>query len=195
MPGRDGRHSVQQSRGRLDLLTASVSDLSVATVTIFSSNGTLTFEVENGLAAIVKVKGGVSTPGTNDQNVYDYTGFPGGGIAHDDGLKNPNEQGISHVDFCLVPLPKGSILIYKDDQTDAPVGGATFSVKNEADEEVDLIVTDEFGFGCLDELPFGDYTVTETIAPDGWLPDLNTEDSDRRQRVHLRGAPRWCGDR
>ncbi len=84
-----------------------LSDLSVATVTIISSNGTLTFEVENGLAAIVKVKGGVSTPGTKDQNVYDYTGFPGGGIAHDDGLLNPNEQGISHVDFCLVPIPEG----------------------------------------------------------------------------------------
>jgi hypothetical protein len=153
-----------------------LSDGTTATVTIISSNGTLTFEVENGLAAIVKVKGGVSTPGTNDQNVYDYTGFPGGGIAHDDGLVNPNEQGISHVDFCLVPIQRGSILIYKDDQTGAPVDGATFSVKNEADEEVGVIVTDEFGFGCLDELLFGDYTVTETLAPAGWLADPDTED-------------------
>ena len=74
-----------------------------ATVTILSvDNNALTFEVEGGLAAIVTVKGGVSTPGTDDQNVYDYTGLPGGGIAHDDGLTNPNEQGLSHVDFCLV---------------------------------------------------------------------------------------------
>jgi hypothetical protein len=152
-----------------------LSDGSVAIVTIISSNGELTFEVENGLAAIVKVKGGVSTPGVNDQNVYDYTSFPGGGIAHDDGLTTPNQQGVSHVDFCLVPLPKGSILIYKDDQTGAPVEGAIFSVKNDADEELGPIETDADGFACLDDLPFGDYDVTETDAPDGWLPDPDTE--------------------
>ena len=172
-----------------------LSDGTTATLTIISSNGTLTFEVENGLAAIVKVKGGVSTPGTNDQNVYDYTGsleFPGPGIAHDDGLENPNEQGISHVDFCLIPLPKGSILIYKDDQTAAPIGGATFSVKNDADEEVGVIVTNDLGFGCLGDLPFGDYTVTETLAPDGWLPDPDTEnvtvDSESTCDERLEGA-------
>ena len=155
-----------------------LSDGSTATVTIIASNGSLTFEVENGLAAIVKVKGGVSTPGVDDQNVYDYTGsleFPGPGIAHDDGLTTPNQQGVSHVDFCLIPLPKGSILIYKDDQTGAAVEGAVFSVTNDEDEEVGPITTDADGFACLDELPFGDYEVTETDAPDGWSPDPDTE--------------------
>jgi len=156
--------------------TVTLADGSVATVTIVSVAGNaLTFTVDGGLAAIVKVKGGVSTPGVDDQNVYDYRGLPGGGIAHDDGLVTPNDQGISHVDFCLVPLPDGSILIYKDDQTGSPVQGATFSVKNDADEEVGVITTGADGFGCIDDLDFGDYTVTETAAPDGWLPDPDTE--------------------
>ena len=153
-----------------------LSDGSTATVTIISSNGTLDVRSRRtALAAIVKVKGGVSTPGTNDQNVYDYSGLPGGGIAHDDGLVTPNQQGVSHVDFCLIPLPTGSIVIYKDDQTGAPVEGAIFSVKNDADEEVGPITTDADGFACVDDLPFGDYDVTETDAPDGWLPDPDTE--------------------
>jgi len=152
-------------------VTVTFPDASTATVTLLSlDNDMLTFEVEGGLAAIVFMKGG-----PDGQNVYDYTGQSNGGIGHDDGLIRPGGQGISHVDFCLIPSPKGSILIYKDDQTGAPVGGATFSVKNDADEEVGVIVTDEFGFGCLGDLEFGAYTVTETLAPDGWLPDPDTE--------------------
>jgi len=73
-----------------------------ATVTIIASGDSLTFEVTDGLAAVVKVKGGVSSPGTPDVNIYDYSGLAGGGIAHDDGLTTPSGQGISHVDFCIV---------------------------------------------------------------------------------------------
>ena len=169
-------------------VTVTFTDGSMATVTLLSlANNKLTFEVEGGLAAIVFMKGG-----PDGQNVYDYTGFPGGGIAHDDGLIRPGGEGISHIDFCLVPAPKGSILIYKDDQTAAPVEDATFSVKNDSDEEVGVIVTDDLGFGCLDELLFGEYTVTETLAPDGWLPDPDTEtvtvDSESTCDERLEGA-------
>ena len=71
-----------------------------ATVTIVSGGDSLTFTVENGVASVVKVKGGVATE--DDVNVYDYSGMSGGGIAHDDGLTTPSGQGISHVDFCIV---------------------------------------------------------------------------------------------
>lgn len=71
-----------------------------ATVTIVSAGDALSFTVDNGVAAVVKVKGGVAT--ADDVNIYDYSGLPGGGIAHDDGLTTPSGQGISHVDFCIV---------------------------------------------------------------------------------------------
>ena len=151
--------------------TVTLIDGSQATVTILSlDNNLLTFEVEGGLAAIVKVKGGVSSPGTNDQNVYDYRGLAGGGIAHDDGLRTPNTQGISHVDFCLVPV-EGSLIVYKTDQTQADVPGAEFTVK-----DGDTVVggpagTDANGLVCFDGLVVGkSYSVIETDAPDGWLP-------------------------
>ena len=63
--------------------------------------GTLSFETDEGiLVSAVYMKGG------NSQNLYDYSSFPGGGVAHDDGLVTPNNPsggpaGISHVDFCL----------------------------------------------------------------------------------------------
>jgi hypothetical protein len=63
--------------------------------------GTLSFETDAGvLVSAVYMKGG------NSQNLYDYSGFPGGGVAHDDGLVTPDNAsggpaGISHVDFCL----------------------------------------------------------------------------------------------
>lgn len=63
--------------------------------------GTVSFSVESGkVAALVFMKGG--TP----HNVYDYRGFPAGGVAHDDDLVTPNNSsggpaGISHIDFCV----------------------------------------------------------------------------------------------
>jgi hypothetical protein len=84
-----------------DEATVQLPDQTSATFKVISvTNDELTFEVQGGLAAVVFVKGG-----TDGQNVYDYSGMPGGGIAHDDGLITPTAQGISHVDFCLVAAP------------------------------------------------------------------------------------------
>jgi hypothetical protein len=169
--------------------TVTLADGSQATVTILSLDGNaLTFEVEGGLASIVKVKGGVSSPGTNDQNVYDYTGFPGGGIAHDDGLITPNSQGISHVDFCLVPI-EGSIIVYKTDQTQADVAGAEFTVKDGETVVGGPSDTDANGLVCFDGLAVGkSYSVIETDAPDGWLP----ADPDTQSVEAVQGS---CEDR
>ena len=166
-----------------------LADGSTATVTILSVDGDeLTFEVEGGLAAIVTVKGGDSSPGTPDQNVYDYTGFPGGGIAHDDGLTTPNEQGISHVDFCLVPI-EGSIIVYKTDQTQADVAGAEFTVKDGDTVVGGPTATDANGLACFDGLAVGTtYAVVETDAPDGWLP----ADPDTQMVEAVQGS---CEDR
>jgi len=87
-----------------DEATVTLSGGGSATFHVISiANDEMTFEVEGGLAAVVFVKGG-----TDGQNVYDYSAMPGGGIAHDDGLVTPTEQGISHVDFCLVAAPAGT---------------------------------------------------------------------------------------
>ena len=159
--------------GTQDQDSVPLSDGSIANVEITVDSNSFWFIVDNGLAAYVIVKG------TNASNVYDYTGaqagFAGPGIAHDDGLLALSTDSVSHIAVCLIPLPKGSILIYKDDQTQAPVEGAEFSVTNSEDEEVGTITSDADGFGCLDDLPFGDYTVTETSAPDGWEPDPDAE--------------------
>jgi len=71
--------------------------------------GTFDFEADAGfLVSYVFAKG--STP----QNVYNYSGFPGGGVAHDDGLVTPindasgKPAGISHIDFCVVTAEEES---------------------------------------------------------------------------------------
>jgi hypothetical protein len=152
-----------------DSADVDLSEEVTATVTILSvADNKLTFEVENGLAAVVKVKGGVSSPGTDDQNVYDYSGLPGGGIAHDDGLTNPNSQGISHVDFCLVIAEEeeeeelsASLTIIKDADGDAGTEFA-FGEESLADgEEFTLTFeTGDFVDGMVQA------TVSETLTAD-----------------------------
>jgi hypothetical protein len=149
-----------------DEQTVTLADGSQATVTLISVVGnTLTFEVENGLAAKVFLKA------TTTQNVYDYTGFPGGGVAHDDGLESPATDSISHVDFCLVPLPVGSVLVLKTDEEGAALAGATFEFTFDTTTET-VGPTGADGLACVDDIPVGtEVTVTETIAPDGYNPD------------------------
>ena len=80
---------------------AALSDgASAGGVTIdLSADGTTVDFTTDGsvLVAHVFVKGG-----TDGQNHYDYSGFAGGGVAHDDGLTTPTGQQISHIDVCVV---------------------------------------------------------------------------------------------
>ena len=60
------------------------------------------FEAADGwLVAAAIVKGG-----NEGANVYDYSGFPGGGVDHDNGLETPTGQDTSHVTLCLVEAPE-----------------------------------------------------------------------------------------
>lgn len=84
------------------------------TVTVSADKTTFTFNITaSGLVARqVIVKGGPQA------NVYDYSGLPGGGITHDDGLTppiNPSNNKpyeISHISFCLTqatPTPTPTV--------------------------------------------------------------------------------------
>ncbi|WP_195270987.1 SpaA isopeptide-forming pilin-related protein [Clostridium paraputrificum] len=69
----------------------------------------------------------------------------------------------------------GSIAIEKVDSEDSEIKlkGAEFKVLNSDGEEVGNIVTGEDGKGSLGSLPYGEYTVIETKAPDGYELSLD----------------------
>ncbi len=56
-------------------------------------------------------------------------------------------------------------------------------------------MTDADGFACLDELPFGDYTVTETDAPTGGCPTPTPRTVTVDSESTCDDAPRWRRDR
>ena len=72
----------------------------------------------------------------------------------------------------------GSISIEKVDSEDSELKleGAEFKVINSDGEEVGNIVTGEDGKGSLGNLPYGEYTLMETKAPDGY--ELSGESKD-----------------
>ena len=69
----------------------------------------------------------------------------------------------------------GSIAIEKVDSEDSEIKlkGAEFKVLNSDGEEVGNIVTGEDGKGSLGSLAYGEYTVIETKAPDGYELSLD----------------------
>ena len=69
----------------------------------------------------------------------------------------------------------GSISIEKVDSEDSEIRleGAEFEVINSNGEEVGNIVTGEDGKGSLGNLPYGEYTLIETKAPDGYELSLD----------------------
>ena len=163
--------------------TITLADGSQATIAFtISADNKLTFVITGGLAVQVFVKGGAN----NTQNLYDYSGM--GGIAHDDGLITPAQQGISHIDFCVIPV-KASIIVYKTDQLGNDVAGAAFEVWDGDTKVAGPELTGADGIVCFDDLVLGKtYTVMETDAPDGWLP----ADPDSQEVVAAEGT---CADR
>ena len=156
--------------------TASVTlpgETDPTTVTISTDGESLTFVIDNGLAAYVLMKGGTT------QNKYDYTGaspgFAGPGIAHDDGLVAPTPD-ISHVDFCLIPTPKGDIELVKDLQPADDSGLFNLFIKTDgAATIVDSApnVGDE-GTTGVNTVDVGTYEVSETAGLATTLGDYTT---------------------
>ena len=103
-----------------DHVTVNITDTAAGEV--------VTFIADDGfLVTEFKVKGSTT------QNVYDYSGFAGGGEAHDDGLHAPaNESGkwagVSHIDACTfgeAPTPTPTPTLPGPTPTPTPTPSAT----------------------------------------------------------------------
>lgn len=69
-----------------------------------------------------------------------------------------------------VESKEGSILLEKvDSATGWRLPGAVFTVKNTDTNEIHTVTTDQLGFGYLYNLPYGNYELVETKAPDGYI--------------------------
>lgn len=65
----------------------------------------------------------------------------------------------------------GNLEILKTDSTENKLQGATFEVKNSSGVVVATVTTDAQGRALVNDLPFGNYTVKEIEAPEGYLID------------------------
>lgn len=75
---------------------------------------------------------------------------------------------------CLTADKHSAIIIYKvDSQTQEPLYGATFEVRDDNGRPVDYVTTDKSGVAATDILAPGTYTIREYFAPDHYVP--NTE--------------------
>lgn len=74
--------------------------------------------------------------------------------------------------YALLTATKHSaILIEKrDSQTQEPLFGAMFQVRDEQGVPVALVTTDKSGFASTEVLPAGKYTIRELYAPDKYMP-------------------------
>jgi hypothetical protein len=69
----------------------------------------------------------------------------------------------------------GAVAITKDNGKGAALEGAVFSVTDADGNEVGPVTTDADGKACVGALSAGDYTVTETDAPDGYALDPDSQ--------------------
>ncbi|MBO0467143.1 hypothetical protein JZO73_06305 [Enterococcus plantarum] len=65
----------------------------------------------------------------------------------------------------------GNLEVVKKDEEGTLLEGAEFEVYNDKDELVGTITTDANGVGQLNDLPYGDYNLIETKAPEGYELD------------------------
>lgn len=75
-----------------------------------------------------------------------------------------------------VTEPKGTIEIYKKDPNGANLSGARFvAVNDSTGQQFTIGPTDYNGYAFTNEIPFGDYTVRETVFPEGYTSSGQTE--------------------
>jgi hypothetical protein len=124
-------------------------------MTYDSTTKAVAFTATGGLVTIAYIKGG------SGYNIYDYSGFAGGGVAWDGHLHAPdtnndgNVQGLSHAIFCTGEgtEPSPSPTQEEEDITDAPSASPTEGVPdvtpsptfNSGQEDITEAPTDALG--------------------------------------------------
>ena len=87
---------------------------------------------------------------------------------------------------------KGKIQLRKtDSKTGTQVGGATYAIYNQQGQELQRLVTTATGFVESGYLRFGNYTVKEVIAPEGYVlnPQVySVTVSENEQRIEVTGS-------
>lgn len=90
--------------------------------------------------------------------------------------KNDGMQYVWSVYSAPVTKPKGSIEIYKKDPNGKNLSGARFTATNDETGDVyDIGPTDNDGFASKGEIPYGNYTVKETVFPKNYTSYGQTE--------------------
>ncbi len=62
----------------------------------------------------------------------------------------------------------GKIDLYKVDQDNNPLAGAEFTIFDKEGNAIEVVTTDDNGYAVSSDLPYGEYIVTETKAPEGY---------------------------
>lgn len=87
---------------------------------------------------------------------------------------------------------KGKIQLRKtDSKTGTQVGGATYAIYNNQGQELQRLVTTATGYVESGYLRFGEYTVKEVIAPEGYVLNsqvYNVTVSENEQRIEVTGT-------
>lgn len=78
--------------------------------------------------------------------------------------------------FVIDNVSMGNVELNKVDQDEVPLAGAEFTIYDQAGEVVSVLTTDSKGNAVSEDLLYGDYTVKETKAPDGYRLDNKVYD-------------------
>lgn len=85
-------------------------------------------------------------------------------------------------------------IMKEDEQTKAKLAGAVFVIKDTDGQIVDEIETDADGIAKSIALPIGDYTIEETVAPEGYILLVDerfdiTVEADQTKKITITNVP------
>lgn len=110
-----------------------------------------------------------------DYKVFELTapeGYETDNIWHSVSVNKDNVNGEATLTLVNKKIATtGNLEILKTDNSGNRLQGAVFEVKNSSGVVVATVTTDTQGRALVSDLPFGNYTVKETVAPTGYVID------------------------